>query len=66
MPTTVSVDAAAILFGVTKRTIYNWIRTGTLKTIKLPMGQRVIVPANPPHGRAFRVHVDRLKHWLER
>jgi len=51
----VSLDHAAQILGVSRRTIYNWIREGRLQTIRTRGGsQRVLVnsmhriPGEPP------------------
>jgi excisionase family DNA binding protein len=41
---TISLDQAAELMKVSRRTIYNWIRNGRLRTIRTALGsQRVLV-----------------------
>lgn len=45
----VSLDDAATLLGVSRRTIYNRIRDGRLQTIRTPGGsQRVLIGSMPP------------------
>ena len=50
----VSLDHAAELLGVSRRTIYNRIREGRLRTIRTPGGsQRVLLASLPePRDRA--------------
>jgi excisionase family DNA binding protein len=50
----VSLDHAAELLGVSRRTIYNRIREGRLRTIRTPGGsQRVLLESlNEPRDRA--------------
>lgn len=49
----VSIDQAALLLNVSRRTIYNRIRDGRLKTIRTAAGsQRVLVESL--HGLGFR------------
>ena len=43
LPRSLLVDHAAVLLGVSRRTVYNRIREGRLKTIRTPSGtQRVL------------------------
>ena len=53
----VSLDHAAQLLGVSRRTIYNRIRDGRLQTIRTVGGsQRVLVESVPPkYARALQV-----------
>lgn len=45
----VSLDQAAELMKVSRRTIYNWIRNGRLRTVRTPRGsQRVLVESLLP------------------
>jgi excisionase family DNA binding protein len=49
----VSIDQAAILLGVCRRTIYNRIRSGSLQTVRtLGTSQRVLVASIDEHRRA--------------
>lgn len=41
---TLNIEQAAVKFGVTRRTIYNWIRAGKLICINTPLGPRVVIP----------------------
>lgn len=51
----VSLDDAATLLGVSRRTIYNRIREGRLQTIRTLGGsQRVLIVSMPEAGAAWR------------
>jgi len=51
----VSLDDAASLLGVSRRTIYNRIREGRLRTIRTLGGsQRVLIVSMPEAGAAWR------------
>lgn len=51
----VSLDDAATLLGVSRRTIYNRIREGRLRTIRTLGGsQRVLIVSMPEAGAAWR------------
>src|SRR5258705_13853864 len=48
----VSLDHAAELLGVSRRTIYNWIRENRLRTVRTPGGsQRVLIDSLGGHPR---------------
>ena len=54
-PATVSIDTAAARLGVTRRSIYNYIRAGLLTTVRRGVSQRVEVASlaaftPPPRG----------------
>jgi excisionase family DNA binding protein len=62
----VSLDQAACLLRVSRRTVYNWIRAGRLQTIRTLGGnsQRVLVTsleraARPPEGTPRQSAGDR-------
>jgi excisionase family DNA binding protein len=47
----VSIDRAAEVLGVSRRTIYNRIRDGRLQSIRTPGGsQRILIESLPPTG----------------
>ena len=54
----VSIDQAAGILGVSRRTVYNRIRTGRLQTVRTLGGsQRVLVASLPAGGTAPHDHV---------
>ena len=57
----VSIDEAAGILGVSRRTVYNRIRDGRLQTVRTLLGsQRVLVESLPPGDR--RSSDDRSDH----
>lgn len=48
----VSLDTAAEMLGVSRRTIYNRIRDGRLQTIRTPGGSQRVLLGSLPHAQA--------------
>lgn len=55
----VSIPQACALVGVSRRTIYNWIKTGHLQTFRTPAGAVRVVLASLREEAAERGHATR-------
>lgn len=62
MGRSVSLDQAAGFLGVSRRTVYNWIRAGRLRTIRTIGGgsQRVLLASLLERGGTRRDHSSRV------
>lgn len=66
----VSLDQAMQLLGVSKRTVYYWIRQGRLRTVRTQLGsQRVLIDSiqdlvvSPPAGAPRPVSAETLRGY---